>query len=154
MPRPAKPARQNVARPEPWGIRLRRAVDAPYPVTRSRSGKSAAPASPAAARRSPCPPGGSLAVRSPTRDAVSGRSSRQQRARPAYESALVVVRRHRLRLVQREPAHGVHLLVPVPEAAAHGPHEEEAHALEDAQREPLLVAAGVPVGHIAEALLD
>ena len=42
---------------------VRRTVDTSSPATRSRSGKSAAPASPAAARRRPCPPGGTLAVR-------------------------------------------------------------------------------------------
>src|SRR5213596_1542091 len=41
----------------------RRAADTSSPATRSRSGKSAAPALPAAARRRPCPPGGTLAVR-------------------------------------------------------------------------------------------
>src|SRR5437867_4172137 len=59
MPRPAKPARQNVARRGPGPPRLRR------PQTRclQRSGKSAAPASPAEPRRPPAPPAGSLALR-------------------------------------------------------------------------------------------
>jgi len=54
-------------------VGVSRAADASFPVTRSHSGKSAAPASPAAARRRPCPPGRTLAVPFPTRDEVSGR---------------------------------------------------------------------------------
>src|SRR5213593_1435916 len=54
-----KPARQNLG---PAGGRVRRAADAPL-RSRSRSGKSAAPALPAAARRPPSPPGDILAVR-------------------------------------------------------------------------------------------
>src|SRR6266516_519628 len=45
------------------GLCVRRAVDTSSPATRSRSGKSAAPALPAAARRRRCPPGATLAVR-------------------------------------------------------------------------------------------
>jgi len=44
-------------------VGVSRAADASFSVTRSHSGKSAAPASPAAARRGPCPPGRTLAVR-------------------------------------------------------------------------------------------
>src|SRR5216117_4071189 len=54
----ARPA--PASRPAPVG---ERAADTSSPATRSRSGKSAAPALPAAARRRPCPPGGTLAVR-------------------------------------------------------------------------------------------
>src|SRR5438046_9914410 len=58
-PRPAKPARQTQ---DPWALRApRRGLVVSSPAL--RSGKSAAPASPAAARRRPCPPGGTLAVR-------------------------------------------------------------------------------------------
>jgi len=58
VPRPAKPARQNLRTISG----SRRAPGRVASVTRSGSGKSAAPASPAAARRRPCPPGGTLAL--------------------------------------------------------------------------------------------
>src|SRR5438128_10606488 len=46
---------------DPWALRApRRGLVVSSPAL--RSGKSAAPASPAAARRRPCPPGGTLAV--------------------------------------------------------------------------------------------
>jgi len=77
----------NVARPKRRSIGWRRVADAPSRLTHSCSGMSAAPALPAAARRPPCPPGGSLAVCPPTRDAVSGRSVIQLRLR---DRALVV----------------------------------------------------------------
>jgi len=52
VPRPAKPARQTS---RPLAAIVSRAAQASFPVARSRSGKSAAPASPAAARRPPRP---------------------------------------------------------------------------------------------------
>src|SRR5437773_90441 len=58
---PCRGRRSGGGKPEdPWAVR---AADRSSSATRSRSGKSAAPASPAAARRRPCPPGGTLAVR-------------------------------------------------------------------------------------------
>src|SRR5262249_59763881 len=53
-----------------------------------------------------------------------------------------------------EPAHGVHLVVAVGEASATVAHEEEPHPLPDAHRPARIVPTCVPVGHVAEWLLD
>src|SRR5204863_3236341 len=119
---PCRGRRSRRGKLKALGLCVRRAVYTSSPTTRSRSGKSAAPASPAAARRRPCPPGATLAVRArpETRSRVD--LAREQRARPPHELTLARERRRPLRLVEREPAHGVHLPIAVAEAPATAPH--------------------------------
>src|SRR5437867_25809 len=94
VPRPAKPARQNVARRRRRSICWRRAADALSPVMRPRSGKSAAPASPAAARRPPCPPGGILTVLPDPRRSIGSILSPVERDHGRAAEAEVVLEAH------------------------------------------------------------
>src|SRR5207244_2449084 len=112
----------------------RGAADTSPPVTRPRSGRSAAPALPAAARRGPCVPGGILGVR----------------PRPEMESrvgALALHRERELAAIARA-GHGLPLGARAPSRAHHadGVLERDAaraaEALErGAEREQLRVAA-------------
>src|SRR5439155_27246730 len=131
VPRPAKPARQTL---RPWAAGLRRAADTSSRVTRSRSGRSPAPALPAAARRGPCVPGGILGVR----------------PRPEMASrvgALALHRERELAAIARA-GHGLPLGARAPSRAYHADRVLErdaaraAVALErGAEREQLRVAA-------------
>src|SRR5262249_49883161 len=75
-------------------------------------------------------------------------------ARAADQRLLGGILDGRLGIGEREPAHGIHLIVAVRETAAAMAHQEEAHPLEDAHGRAVVVAARVPVGHVAEGVLD
>src|SRR5262249_53701821 len=75
-------------------------------------------------------------------------------ARAADQRLLGGILDRRLGIGEREPAHGIHLIVAVRETAAAMAHQEEAHPLENAHGRAVVVAARVPVGHVAEGVLD
>src|SRR5262249_38415229 len=75
-------------------------------------------------------------------------------ARAADQRLLGGIRDGRLGIGEREPAHGIHLMVAVRETAAAMADQEEAHPLEDPHRRAVVAATRVPVGHVPEGILD